>query len=279
MWSRRRSRLRDGTALLLAAVLLGPGCGGRGGSVRRADRLVSAAAERIRDGDLAGAEERLGEAARILPANPRIRNNLAGVLARRGAEDRARRIYEAALREVPGYVVARRNLAVLSLKHGEVRGAEEELRRALRSFPESPGLHNALGVCLLRRGDVHGAMEAFRKAVDLGGFDPDAYNNLAYAYAEANAYLNEARKLVGEALAREPENAAYLDTLGWIYFKRGVFDRAVAELRKALERAPGDATVRRHLVRVYRWTGRTDEALALIREGAARSGPGPDRVR
>jgi tetratricopeptide (TPR) repeat protein len=66
--------------------------------------------------------------------------------------------------------------------------------------------------------------------------DPDyvqSLNYLGYYYAEQNRSLAEAEKLVKKALAREPDNGAFVDSLGWVYFKQGKVREALLELEKA----------------------------------------------
>ena len=98
------------------------------------------------------------------------------------------------------------------------------------------------------------------------------YNNLAYAYAESNEYLNEAMKSVKEALKNDAANPVFLDTQGWILFKRGVFEDAIASLTSALEQDPKSKPIRSHLAHVYRWLGQPDKAVELIAQGLEATG-------
>jgi Flp pilus assembly protein TadD len=219
------------------------------------------------DGNYKAAEEKLLDLSEKMPGNPRIANNLGNVYMKQGDLVAARSSYEKALEINPGYVIARVNLAVLSLRNGKTEEAYAAFREILKAYHDDADIRNGLGVCELRRGRIEEGVNHFRKAIDIQGEFPLFYNNLAYAYAEANEYLNESLKMAKEALKVEPGNPVYLDTLGWVYFKRGVFDRSIELLQDALDRAPAKAEIRSHLVSVYRWMGREDEAIALIREG------------
>ena len=83
----------------------------------------------------------------------------------------------------------------------------------------------------------------------------DAYNYLGYMYAEKGVNLDEAIELIGEALKIEPDNGAYIDSLGWAYFQKGMVDEALAELEKAAGLMGDDPTIREHLGDAYRRKG------------------------
>src|SRR5260370_28453796 len=74
--------------------------------------------------------------------------------------------------------------------------------------------------------------------------------------------LDEAEALVQQALKEDPFNGAYLDSLGWIYFKASKFGASESTLRKAVERERHDATIHSHLGDLYAKTGRSDLAAA-----------------
>jgi tetratricopeptide (TPR) repeat protein len=74
--------------------------------------------------------------------------------------------------------------------------------------------------------------------------------------------LDEAEALVQQALKEDPFNGAYLDSLGWIYFKENKLGVSESTLRKAVERERHDATIHSHLGDLYAKTGRSDLAAA-----------------
>ena len=81
------------------------------------------------------------------------------------------------------------------------------------------------------------AADLFRKSIAV---DPanaaDAYNYLAYMWAEHDTHLDEAEQMIKLALQADPNNGAYIDTLGWLEFRQGKFDQALSDLLRAAQK-------------------------------------------
>src|SRR5207237_956844 len=88
------------------------------------------------------------------------------------------------------------------------------------------------------------AADLFRKSIAV---DPanaaDAYNYLAYMWAEHNGHLDEAEQMIKLALQADPNNGAYIDTLGWLEFRQGKCDQALADLLRAAQKLTPDHPV------------------------------------
>jgi len=89
-----------------------------------------------------------------------------------------------------------------------------------------------------------------------------ALNYLGYMFADRGIRLPEALKMIKQAVDLDPSNGAYLDSLGWVYFKLGQYELAEDNLRKAVERDQTDPTVHDHLGDLYEKTGRIRLAAA-----------------
>jgi len=81
-------------------------------------------------------------------------------------------------------------------------------------------------------------------------------NYLGYMLADRGVRLQEALGYIKRAVELEPQNGAYLDSLGWAYFKLGDYNSAEDNLRHASERMGTDPTVQDHLAELYAKTGR-----------------------
>jgi tetratricopeptide (TPR) repeat protein len=106
------------------------------------------------------------------------------------------------------------------------------------------------------------AEQFFRQALELDPNSSMTMNYLGYMMADKGIKLTEALSLVRKAVELEPMNGAYLDSLGWVYFKLGQYELAEENLRHAVERDQTDPTVHDHLGDLYEKTGRIRLAAA-----------------
>ncbi len=102
----------------------------------------------------------------------------------------------------------------------------------------------------------------FRRVLDVNPQSAGAMNYLGYMLADRNIRLEEAYKLIHKALELDPQNGAYLDSMGWVYFRMNRLDDAESNLRQALERISTDPTVHDHLGDVYFKQGKIKEAIS-----------------
>jgi tetratricopeptide (TPR) repeat protein len=100
------------------------------------------------------------------------------------------------------------------------------------------------------------AEEAFHKVIAANPKNAQALNYLGYMLADRGTRLEEAMGYIRRALALDPQNGAYLDSLGWAYYKMGNYELAEQNLRMASEKIGSDPTVQAHLGDLYQKTGR-----------------------
>ena len=123
------------------------------------------------------------------------------------------------------------------------------------------------------RGDVYQRQKMFDQAeaefkkvlATTSATDPASaatLNYLGYMNADRGVKLDESLNYIKQALTFEPNNGAYLDSLGWVYFKLGKFDLAEDSLTKAAVHMSSDPTVQEHLGDLYQKTGRLKLAAA-----------------
>jgi tetratricopeptide (TPR) repeat protein len=119
------------------------------------------------------------------------------------------------------------------------------------------------GVTAEQAGLYDKAADLLRKSI---AFDPtnaaEAYNYLGYMWADHNMHLDEAEEMIKRAVEIDPNNGSYLDSLGWLEFRQGKFDQALADLlraSKSLDRE--DPIVFEHIGDTYFKLHRVPEAL------------------
>ena len=127
------------------------------------------------------------------------------------------------------------------------------------------------GVTAEQAGLYEKAADLLRKAI---AFDPanaaEAYNYLGYMWADHNMHLDEAREMIQRALQIEPNNGSYLDSLGWVEFRQGKFDQALADLLLAVKNLDReDPIVFEHIGDTYFKLHRVPEALQAWQKALA----------
>ena len=143
-------------------------------------------------------------------------------------------------------------LARLCQKAKLYADAEKVWSDAVRRFPTHVGVALDLAYCREQLGDLAGAQEAARDALRLNPDNPTALNFLGYLLADHNRDLGEAAELINRALQQDPGNGAYIDSLGWVYYRLGRLAEARRELERAVDLTDGDPVVREHLGDVYK---------------------------
>jgi len=113
------------------------------------------------------------------------------------------------------------------------------------------------------------ALETWERGADLDSSFAPILNCLGYTYAEEGIKLDQAEEMVKKALEEEPENGAYLDSLGWVYYKKGDIEKAKEYTLKAVGLIK-DPDVYEHLGDIYISLGNQEEGVRYYQEGLLR---------
>lgn len=179
-------------------------------------------------------------------------SSLADVLVLQEKMNEAAAIYEKLLEKEKESSPLHFNLAIIYIKTGRIEGAIEHLKAVLRLESDNKEnrvlavIHFYLGTLYesTKQGEL--AIKEFREAIRLDPNFPEAYNYLGYMFAEEGTNLDEAVSLIKKALEFEPNSGAYLDSIGWAYFKKGMYGDALTQLEKAVKLEPNDPVIREH---------------------------------
>jgi tetratricopeptide (TPR) repeat protein len=156
-------------------------------------------------------------------------------------------------------------LAIMYTRLKRWSEAEEALNKAeaLATKPEEKEYVSFLrGDTYQREKKFDEAEAEFRKILTVNPQSAATLNYLGYMNADRDVRLEESLNYIKQAVSLEPTNGAYLDSLGWAYFKLGKFDLAEENLAKASLRMDSDPTVQDHLGDLYQKTGRLKLAAA-----------------
>ena len=248
--------------------------------------------------DLNGAAKQFEQA---LSLDPNILEATAGLIgldlaAKQPAQARQR--IDARLQRTPNdsqtLVLAGRIYAVL----GDMAASEQALRKAIQVDAANLAAYETLGMLYVRTKRLDEAQREFealasRSEKPVGSltmvaiiqqmrnkpgearatyertlqFDPSApvaANNLAWIYAEAGENLDLAMQLAKTAKAKLPTSAEVSDTLGWIYYRKGLLSLAVTELEESVTRNPSNPLSQFHLGMTYAKNGDRDRARKAL---------------
>ena len=97
----------------------------------------------------------------------------------------------------------------------------------------------------------------------------NALNYIGYTLAEKGIRLNDAEKYIKRALEVKPSSGHIIDSLGWLYYKKGDYDKAVKELERAMTFLPEDPVIAEHLGDAYIKTRNLRKALAVYEKAVS----------
>ncbi|MDR2400179.1 MAG: tetratricopeptide repeat protein [Deferribacteraceae bacterium] len=123
----------------------------------------------------------------------------------------------------------------------------EILKKGLQDYPENVELMQTLAFNLANAERNEECIEVLKDALKIEPGSASLQNFLGYLYADMNINLDEAEILIDKALAQEPENYAYLDSKGWLLFRRGKLKEAEVYIRRADTLHPGDPEITEHI--------------------------------
>jgi len=132
--------------------------------------------------------------------------------------------------------------------------------------PENERAYFRLGVVYDKMERKDDSIAAMKQVIVLAPEHANALNYLGYTYADLGINLEEAEKLVQKALALKPDDGYITDSLGWVYYKQGRYQEALAVLLKAAELVADDPIVLEHVGDAYQKLGEKGKALEYYRK-------------
>lgn len=149
--------------------------------------------------------------------------------------------------------------AALRAEDKNEAGELDAFARGLAAFPDEPEVLYARALSYERRDDVARAEADFRRILVAEPDSVAALNALGYTLADRTTRYQEALELIQRARTAEPDNAAIIDSYGWVLYRLGRNQEALVELRRALT-LQKDPEIAAHLAEVLWAVGKKDEA-------------------
>jgi tetratricopeptide (TPR) repeat protein len=188
------------------------------------------------------------------PKSPALQQFLGMAMASTGKFAEARTAFEAAKADDSNYVGADFALAELDLTEGKIDAAGTRLNAVLAGNPDNVDARLLLGMVQEVSGKFDQATANYRKVLANESRNLFALNNLAYRLANDSNESDEALRYAQAALEIGPDNPAIQDTIGWAYYRKGLYKNALPYLTTAS--ATGKVPIRLyHLSMLYAQLG------------------------
>jgi tetratricopeptide (TPR) repeat protein len=163
----------------------------------------------------------------------------------------AQEAFQKAIESDPEYLKPYFALARIFLQNKQEDEAIAQYETVLSKNPQQAGPHMLLGTIydMQRKFDL--SEKHYRRALEISPDFAPAANNLAYLMASEGKNLDEALGFAQRAKEKLPDDPSIMDTLGWVYYQKGLYDSAIREFSDSLEKMPDNATLHYHLGLAY----------------------------
>jgi tetratricopeptide (TPR) repeat protein len=205
--------------------------------------------------------QRVGESAALSAA---VHNLKGSLYLAQGQKTSAEESFQTAIKENPDYLMPYYQLARMYLADNQQEKAIGQYQSILEVNPQQAQPHMLMGIIYDTQNQHDLSEKHYRTALEINPEFAPAANNLAFILAERNENLDEALRLAQLAKKKIPESPYVMDTLGWVYYKKGLYDSAIGEFTDSLEKIPDNPAVIYHLGMAYHKKGDNQKARAEL---------------
>jgi tetratricopeptide (TPR) repeat protein len=219
--------------------------------------------------DTTKAKKVLDETVAKEPKNPLLWDMVGRFELASGKLPEAEAAFLKSIELAPEFTAPYYELGVIYAAQKKFPEAEVRLAKVIEKNDKNIGAHTLLGMVLNSEGKIDAANKEYRKVLTLSPKHPLAANNLASNLADGGGNLDEALKFAQIAREAAPEDPSVGDTLGWIYYKKGLVDTAYPLISEAAGKLKNNASIRYHYGMVLAKKGRGKEAAAELNAALA----------
>ncbi len=173
--------------------------------------------------------------------------NLARLYGMDKQMDKSVGLLESALKHEPRNDRLYHSLALAHMALSQYDQAISTIQQAIKLDDQKDAYFFELGALYERKGNYQRAIEAMERVIALNPNHSNAHNFIGYLYAVQGTDLDTALKHLEKALSIQPRNGYFLDSLGWIYYKKGDYESALKKIKKAMVYVSPDPVLYDHL--------------------------------
>jgi tetratricopeptide (TPR) repeat protein len=229
----------------------------------------------------AEARERALHQLELSPNNPMIHNVLGGLYVIAKQSDKAEAEFKKAIELNNAILTSYMNLAQLYHHTGKVDQAVKEYEAILAKNPKVLQAHMLLGIIYQRQNQYDKSKAAYEQVLALNPKFAPAANNLAWMLMERGENMDQALSYAQTAREQSSDDPHIADTLGWIYYQKNVYLKAVSLLKEAAEKLPSDPIVQYHYGMAQHKNGNPAAAKKILAASLKLNSnyPGADEAR
>ena len=254
---------------------------------------------RVSNGGMEFAQIYIAAASYLNPDYEIAKIAMANILEELGLLKEANRYYAQVPKDSGSYFISRMKMIENMNTLKDFNGAERNLRMLLKDYPENTQLLTDLGNIASSMNKNDEAIEIYQKAIksshnidnsmwpiyyslavsydrinqknkaednlkmalNMSNRNPNVLNYLGYSWLVENKNVDEAVRMIVEAYRHAPYEGHIIDSLGWVFYRLGEYDKAMAYLERASDMNPGNAVISDHLGDAYWFGGRKNEAV------------------
>lgn len=194
--------------------------------------------------------------------NPFFAIMKARITERAGDAKKAEEIYLKVIQSNENFVSAYLGLSALAESGNDREKALKYYRQAAAYAPQSAAINFGLAGIYYRQNIIDEAVKSYRKVIEVSPDTAVAYNHIAWILEEKNSDMNEALNFALKAVRIDAKNPEIKDTLGWIYYKTGKYDKALSTLSEALKNGVSNPIIHYHLGMTYLKLNKSINAIA-----------------
>jgi tetratricopeptide (TPR) repeat protein len=211
---------------------------------------------------------------KVSPAHPQYKKTLLTIAFLYREMDQSQKavaFLEQHHRQSPEDIDILTYLAAFYEKENQLEKAMTLLSKGLEDAPENTSLLFRLGAVQDKAGLKDESIATMKQVIHLDPEDASALNYLGYTYADLGIHLDQAETLIRKALEIRPDDGYIIDSMGWVYYRQGQYDKAVDYLERAAQLTDYEAIIAEHLADAYLKNGQPFKALETYHRSLARA--------